>query len=61
MTNLITKFEQVITNVNWLTIAKIALFVSLAGFSLYLVGISQIPAVHAAFHDVRHAVGFPCH
>ncbi len=61
MTNLIVKFEQVITNLNWLSIAKITLLVAVAGFTLYLVGLSQIPAVHDAFHDVRHAIGFPCH
>ncbi len=27
----------------------------------YVVGIDQNPAVHETFHDLRHAMGFPCH
>jgi len=26
-----------------------------------LVGFAHYPAVHDAFHDVRHTAGFPCH
>jgi cobalt transporter subunit CbtB len=28
---------------------------------LALIGFAPYPAVHDAFHDVRHAAGFPCH
>lgn len=28
---------------------------------LYLIGFVPYPAVHDAFHDVRHTAGFPCH
>ncbi len=28
---------------------------------LYLGGFSQIPEIHNAAHDARHAAGFPCH
>jgi cobalt transporter subunit CbtB len=32
------------------------------GFALLgLVGFAPYPAVHDAFHDVRHVAGFPCH
>jgi cobalt transporter subunit CbtB len=30
-------------------------------FLLFVVGFVQIPAVHNAAHDTRHANGFPCH
>ena len=26
-----------------------------------VVGLVQVPALHHAAHDVRHATGFPCH
>ena len=28
---------------------------------LGVVGFAPYPAVHDAFHDIRHAAGFPCH
>lgn len=28
---------------------------------LGIVGFAPYPAVHDAFHDVRHTAGFPCH
>ena len=28
---------------------------------LALIGFAPYPAVHDAFHDVRHTAGFPCH
>jgi len=28
---------------------------------LALIGFVPYPAVHDAFHDVRHTAGFPCH
>jgi cobalt transporter subunit CbtB len=28
---------------------------------LFLIGFVPYPAVHDAFHDVRHTAGFPCH
>lgn len=28
---------------------------------LGLVGFAHYPAVHDAFHDLRHTAGFPCH
>jgi cobalt transporter subunit CbtB len=28
---------------------------------LFLIGFAPYPAVHDAFHDVRHTAGFPCH
>jgi cobalt transporter subunit CbtB len=32
------------------------------GISLiYVVGLEQMPYAHSAFHDLRHASGFPCH
>lgn len=35
---------------------------ALMGFALLgLVGFAPYPAVHDAFHDVRHTAGFPCH
>lgn len=40
---------------------KLGLIVMLGVIAFYVVGISQVPAVHEAFHDVRHASGFPCH
>ena len=34
---------------------------SLGAVLLLGVGFLQIPAVHDAAHDTRHAIGFPCH
>jgi cobalt transporter subunit CbtB len=35
---------------------------ALLGIALLgLVGFAPYPAVHDAFHDVRHTAGFPCH
>ncbi|PJZ57357.1 CbtB-domain containing protein [Leptospira barantonii] len=34
-------------------------FVSL--FVIYIVGLEPMPELHASFHDIRHATGFPCH
>jgi cobalt transporter subunit CbtB len=31
------------------------------GALLFLIGFVPYPAVHDAFHDVRHTAGFPCH
>jgi cobalt transporter subunit CbtB len=28
---------------------------------LYAAGFAQIPELHNAAHDTRHAAGFPCH
>jgi cobalt transporter subunit CbtB len=28
---------------------------------LYFAGFSNLPQLHAAAHDTRHASGFPCH
>ncbi len=28
---------------------------------VYAIAMSHNPVVHDAFHDVRHAAGFPCH
>lgn len=28
---------------------------------VYVVGVEPMPSVHNAFHDLRHASGFPCH
>lgn len=28
---------------------------------VFTVGFANIPAVHNATHDTRHAIGFPCH
>jgi len=37
-------------------------FAGLLGlFVVSVVGFTHIPAVHNATHDVRHAMGFPCH
>jgi cobalt transporter subunit CbtB len=33
----------------------------LAFFVIYMVGVETLPLVHNAFHDLRHAAGFPCH
>ena len=44
-----------------LAIAKLAILMGVALLALYVVGLAQYPAVHEAFHDVRHAAGFPCH
>lgn len=46
---------------HWLTLTKIAFIVGAALIALYAVGLWQLPAAHAAFHDIRHAAGFPCH
>lgn len=43
------------------TLAKLLLVLGVGMALFYLVGMSQYPAVHEAFHDVRHAAGFPCH
>lgn len=35
---------------------------ALLGLALFgLVGFAPYPALHDAFHDIRHAAGFPCH
>jgi cobalt transporter subunit CbtB len=28
---------------------------------VYIVGFAPYPAIHDAFHDIRHGLGFPCH
>ncbi len=28
---------------------------------VYVVGLEPLPNLHNAFHDLRHATGFPCH
>lgn len=33
----------------------------LGGLILFMVGFAPNDFVHAAAHDVRHAIGFPCH
>lgn len=35
--------------------------IALAFGVVYVVGFAPYPAVHDAFHDVRHGSGFPCH
>ncbi|AOP36522.1 cobalt transporter subunit CbtB [Leptospira tipperaryensis] len=30
-------------------------------FVIYIVGLEPMPTLHASFHDIRHATGFPCH
>lgn len=35
------------------------IFVSL--FVIYVVGLEPMLELHASFHDIRHATGFPCH
>ncbi len=45
-------------NLNWgltFTLILICLFV------VYFVGLEPMAFAHNAFHDVRHAAGFPCH
>ncbi len=61
MTKVLNKLEQTIVNINWSAVAKTALLLMVVASSFYVVAMSQIPAVHEAFHDVRHAMGFPCH
>ncbi len=35
---------------------------ALLGLALLgIVGFAPYPAVHDAFHDIRHTAGFPCH
>jgi cobalt transporter subunit CbtB len=26
-----------------------------------MIGVEPMPALHNAFHDLRHGTGFPCH
>ena len=43
---------------------RLALAMLIMGFAvmaIYAVGMVQNHAVHEAFHDLRHAGGFPCH
>lgn len=43
---------------------RFALAMLIMGFAviaIYAIGIAQNHAVHEAFHDLRHAGGFPCH
>ncbi|OGW52035.1 MAG: hypothetical protein A2Z50_06920 [Nitrospirae bacterium RBG_19FT_COMBO_42_15] len=28
---------------------------------VYIIGFAPYPAIHDAFHDIRHGLGFPCH
>jgi len=45
-----------------LAVAIPAVLAALLGFfMLYGVGFANIPAVHNATNDARHAFGFPCH
>lgn len=46
---------------NVLTAAAYLVPVMLGVGLLALVGFAPYPAVHDAFHDIRHAAGFPCH
>lgn len=42
--------------------ALIDLIPAFLGIALVgLIGFAPYPAVHDAFHDVRHTAGFPCH
>ena len=41
----------------FLTLALLVLAASI----VYVVGLEPLPLVHDAFHDLRHAAGFPCH
>lgn len=44
--------------------ARLLASIFAAGLGLLLiggVGFAAMPAVHDAAHDVRHAIGFPCH
>lgn len=57
-------FDQVIkrlTAQQWITLTKLLMAITILAAGLYIVGLSQNPAIHEAFHDVRHAAGFPCH
>lgn len=46
---------------NRLVFAKLSLVIGLALLLFYVTMLAQYPAIHEAFHDVRHAAGFPCH
>ncbi|MFZ9594618.1 MAG: CbtB domain-containing protein [Bdellovibrionia bacterium] len=37
-----------------ITVCSIALGI------IYMVGFDPFPSVQSAFHDLRHAIGFPC-
>lgn len=37
------------------------LFLGFAALAAYAIGMAQDPIAHEAFHDLRHAAGFPCH
>lgn len=40
---------------------ELLFLIALGALAVYAVGLYQHPAVHEAFHDIRHAAGFPCH
>lgn len=42
-------------------LAAILLVLGFALLVVYTVGMNGNPVLHEAFHDVRHAAGFPCH
>lgn len=59
-----TVYEQSVEKIRddyWLTLAGLALVVVISLIGLYIVGLAPNAAAHAAFHDIRHAAGFPCH
>ena len=43
------------------TVLQAVLAMTLGLFVVFMVGFSQIDAVHNATHDVRHSNAFPCH
>lgn len=55
------KLVQTLIKINYFNLARIMLLLALALIAIYVIGLSQQPAVHEAFHDLRHAAGFPCH
>ncbi len=44
-----------------LSFAKLAFILGITLMAIYAVGFSDHPALHTAFHDVRHAAALPCH
>lgn len=46
---------------DWNKLAAILFLIGFALLAVYVVGLNQYPAAHEAFHDLRHAAGFPCH
>lgn len=45
-----------------LAVLPAAAFAALLGFAfLYGIGFAPMEVVHNAAHDMRHALGFPCH